>query len=92
MISLASRPQLVPRARLRLDRRTGDYLLLWPERGLALSSTASEVLRLCSGGLSVEAIVSRLAQRYDSGTERLSEDVLAFLRALEDRGLLVEAG
>jgi len=90
-MSPASRPQLVRRARLRLDRRSGDYLLLWPERGLALNPTAADVLRLCTGAHTVAAIVARLAERYDrASTDRLSHDVLEFLGALEDRGLVAD--
>lgn len=92
-MSPASRPQLASRARLRLDRQTGGVLLLWPERGLALSPTAADVLRLCTGAHTVVAIVACLAERYDhAGTDRLSDDVLAFLCALEDRGLVADAG
>ena len=91
-MSPASRPQLARRARLRHDRRSGDYLLLWPERGLALNPTAADVLRLCTGAHTVAAIVACLAERYDhASTDRLSHDVLEFLSALEDRGLVAVA-
>jgi coenzyme PQQ biosynthesis protein PqqD len=92
-MSPASRPRLAARARLRADHPTGGTLLLWPERGLALSPTAADVAQLCTGTLTVAEIAARLAARYDDAAiERVERDVLAFLHTLEERGLVVEAG
>jgi len=57
MILADSRPQLAPKARLRFDRLSGGYLLLYPERGLALNPTAASTLQLCTGEFTVEGIV-----------------------------------
>ena len=38
MIPPSSRPALAGKARLRFDRASGGYLLLYPERGLALNA------------------------------------------------------
>src|SRR5262249_37838533 len=43
------RPRLSPRARLREDARRGEVLLLYPERGLLLNSTAAAIARLLTG-------------------------------------------
>ena len=92
-MSPGSRPRLAARARLRADHPTGGTLLLFPERGLALSPTAADVARLCTGTLTVAEIAVRLAAGYDGAAiECVERDVLAFLHALEERGLVVEAG
>ena len=89
MITRDSRPTLAAKARLRWDRQASRYLLLYPERGLALNPTALDVVRLCTGEHTVTAIVDQLARRY-AGPERddVEREVLAFLAALAERGLL----
>jgi hypothetical protein len=37
-------PRLAPRARLRFDRHAGQWLLLYPERGLALNASAAAIV------------------------------------------------
>jgi coenzyme PQQ biosynthesis protein PqqD len=55
-----NRPRLAARARLRWDRVDGRYLLLYPERGLALNESAAAILRLCDGSRTIDAIVTEL--------------------------------
>ena len=89
MISKVFRPRLSPKIRLRADRRTGRHLLLYPERGLDLSSTATEILRLCTGHNTIDTIAHRLAAMYVSASvAEIEQDVHNFLHALADRGLL----
>ena len=78
-LSADSRPQLARRARLRTDRLTGETLLLYPEHGLVLNPSAAAILRLCDGR-SVADIATELSAPID--------DVLEFLAALGDRGLV----
>jgi coenzyme PQQ biosynthesis protein PqqD len=88
-LSSTSRPRLAAKARLRPDRRTGGFLLLYPERGLALNATATDVVRLCTGEQTVDAIVETLAGKYGAAPRATIEaEVLAFLGHLADRGLL----
>ncbi|MBI4635188.1 MAG: pyrroloquinoline quinone biosynthesis peptide chaperone PqqD [Candidatus Rokubacteria bacterium] len=85
------RPRLAPKARLRFDRKSGRHMLLYPEKGLVLNSTAVDILRLCTGELSVEAIVERLAAKYAPQPRDVVErEVLAFLATMADRGLVRE--
>ena len=87
-----SRPRLAAKARLRFDRPSQRYLLLYPERGLALNPTAAEILKLCTGEHTVTAIVARLAATYgDRSPETMEREVLAFLAAMKDRGLVQDA-
>jgi coenzyme PQQ biosynthesis protein PqqD len=55
-----SGPRLAAGARLRWDRIDGQYLLLYPERGLALNESAAAILRLCDGSRTIDDIVSEL--------------------------------
>jgi len=91
MIELDSRVCLARHARLRDDPRTGQPILLAPERGLELNPTGARIARLCGEERPVADIVERLAGESDGATTRaqIEVEVLAFLRALEERGLLV---
>ncbi len=89
MNCIITRPRLSPKVRLRFDRRTGRYLLLYPETGLDLNGTATEIARLCTGEYTVDEIVQRLALIYDDVPPTIIErDVNTFLSALAARGLL----
>ncbi|HSF07577.1 MAG TPA: pyrroloquinoline quinone biosynthesis peptide chaperone PqqD [Methylomirabilota bacterium] len=89
MISPTSRPRLAPKARVRFDRRGQQYMLLYPEKGLALNSTAAAVVALCTGEHTVEAIVEQLAAKASSEPrERVEREILAFLQIMADRGLV----
>jgi coenzyme PQQ biosynthesis protein PqqD len=84
-------PRLAPKARLKWDGRERRYLLLYPERGLALSDTASAILKLCDGDHSVEAIVEELARdRPGASAATIRDDVTAFLQEMKKKGLVVE--
>ena len=90
MITTASRPRLAPKARLRVDPRSGKHMLLYPERGLELTESAARIAKLCTGALTVAAIIERLAAEHaDADHQRIEDEVLAFLGSLEERGLLV---
>ncbi len=83
------RPRLADKARLRLDRKSGRYMLLYPERGLELSGTAADILQLCTGEHTVEVIVERLAAKYEGQSRDVIElEVGAFLGSMLDRALV----
>lgn len=89
-ISRASKPRLAAKARLRYDRKTERYLLLYPEKGLVLNPTATDVVKLCTGEHTVGAIVDLLAARYGHDTATVEREVLTLLVALTERGLMQE--
>jgi coenzyme PQQ biosynthesis protein PqqD len=92
MIAPTSRPQLAPKVRVRYDRRGQQYMLLYPEKGLALNPTAAAIVSLCTGEHTVDAIVEHLAAKCETEPrDRLEQDVLAFLQSMADRGLLRES-
>jgi coenzyme PQQ biosynthesis protein PqqD len=92
VISLDTHPRLASKARLRFDRRSGRHLLLYPERGLLLNSTAADIVRLATGEHTVGAIVDRLSEQHPTtAREVIQQEALAFLGSLARRGLLEEA-
>jgi coenzyme PQQ biosynthesis protein PqqD len=90
VISADTRPRIAAKARLRYDRKTGRTMLLYPEKGLVLNPTAAEIAKLCTGEHSVAVIVAKLGSQYGKDTASIEHEVLAFLSALADRGLLQE--
>ena len=69
MITRETRPRLASKVRLRWDRHTNAYLLLYPESGLILNPTASDILLHCCGNQTVGSIIDALVCRYRHGKE-----------------------
>jgi coenzyme PQQ biosynthesis protein PqqD len=91
MTSLDVRLRLAHKARLKKDPKTGNSMLLYPERGLELSATAAAIAELCTGERTVREIIDAMRERFaEVDRARVEGEVLAFLSSLVDRGLLVE--
>jgi pyrroloquinoline quinone biosynthesis protein D len=89
MIAKDARPQLARKARLKLDRHSGEHWLIYPERGLRLNASAARIAALCQGELQVSEIVERLAAETSADNrDRIEQDVQTFLASLSERGLL----
>jgi coenzyme PQQ biosynthesis protein PqqD len=86
--SLELKPKLAPKAKLRLDPKTGKYILLYPEKGLLLNPTGASILKKCDGEQSLSAIIAALAIEFQGDAEVLRAEVLGFVQGLLDRGLL----
>lgn len=83
------RPRLNPKARLRWDEMGKRHMLVFPEAALVLNDTAPEILKLCDGERTVEAIVKALVDRFTGADPAVIEaDVMEFLARLKARGLL----
>jgi coenzyme PQQ biosynthesis protein PqqD len=92
-ISLDMRPRLAAKARLRWDRKDERYMLLYPERGLVLNPTAADVVKRCTGELTVATIVEQLASKYTSQPrEAVEREVVEFITRLAERGLVSHVG
>jgi coenzyme PQQ biosynthesis protein PqqD len=89
MIGPGARVRLAPKARLQRDRLSGKAFLLYPERGLELSESAARIVAACVEEKTLTAIVDELTAASGEPRERIESEVLSFLGALEDRGLLV---
>lgn len=88
-LTQGSRPKLPAGIRLRHDRRSGQFVLLAPERGLALNESAAEIIRRCTGALSVEEITAELLRAQgDLPLAEFEPQVLQFLQLLIERGFL----
>ena len=90
-VSEASRPVLPRHAKLRFDETRQRWVILAPERVLAPDDVAVEVLRLCDGVRSVEAMIDLLAEKYTADRAAISTDVVVMLQDLADKGFLTEA-
>lgn len=93
MIDRTSRLRLARQVRLKLDPRSGKQMLLYPERGLELNEIAARVAALCAEERPVPRTVAEIIDAMaavvaGAPRERIETEVLEFLRALEDRGLL----
>ena len=88
LLSLELKPKLAPKTKLRLDPKTGKYILLYPEKGLLLNPTGAAILKQCTGEQSLSAIIGVLALEFQSDAQVLEPEVLGFVQGLLDRGLL----
>jgi pyrroloquinoline quinone biosynthesis protein D len=79
-----------PKVRLRQDRLSARWWLLYPERGLLLNDSASRIAALCDGTRSLDDIIEQLLPSQHE-RERVESDVRAFLHALAQRKLLTWA-
>lgn len=77
--------KLAKHARLRHDRVRDSQTLLLPERVIALSASAAEILALCDGRSETE-LLSELKTRYPEAN--LEKDVLEFLATARQKGWL----
>ena len=90
-VSEACRPVLPRHARLKFDETRQRWVILAPERVLAPDDIAVEVLQLCDGVRSVEAMIDLLAEKYTADRDAISTDVMTMLQDLADKGFLTEA-
>lgn len=86
-----SRPVLARHAKLRFDETRQRWVILVPERVLAPDDIAVEILQLCDGIRSVDAIIDALAEKYVADRALIANDVIAMLRDLAEKGFLAEA-
>jgi pyrroloquinoline quinone biosynthesis protein D len=83
-----SRPRLVKRGRLQIDAVTGDPVLLYQEAIMVLNQTGYEILQLCDGTRTFQEILQELGNQYPGAKSILSVEVLNYLEAIRQRGLI----
>jgi coenzyme PQQ biosynthesis protein PqqD len=89
MIDGHARVRLAARVRLRFDKHSGKHVLLYPERGLELNESGARIAALCVEERPVAEIIELVAADVsDTPRAVVERDVLGFLSALGDRGLL----
>lgn len=84
-IELTFIPKLAKKARLKFDRHSGQHMLIYPERGLALNDSAAAIVKRCDGTRSVKAIADELGR--EAGVD-VESDVIGVLEDLQKKGLL----
>jgi pyrroloquinoline quinone biosynthesis protein D len=87
-IPLTARPKISSRARLQMDKVTGKPVLLYPEGALLLNPTAHAIALLCSGEVTLDSIVAKLASRFNGPRPEISRQVGGFLDRLRAKNLL----
>ena len=87
-LNSADKPKLGKGVRLRRERG-GSSILLVPEGALALNASATAVLELVDGKLSVGEIAARLVEFFDVEEAQAREDVCGLLERLAERRFIV---
>ena len=88
-ISAGAKPKLSARARLQIDRITGNAMLLYPEGTLVLNKTAHAIALLCDGMKTLDEIVSNLEKKYRSNSSaEMFRQVGQFLNSLREKNLV----
>jgi pyrroloquinoline quinone biosynthesis protein D len=77
--------------KLRHDPGRGRWIILAPERVFNPDETAIEVLRRLDGQRSVSEIAEVLSQEYQAPLDVVTNDILAMLQELTDKGVLIRA-
>ncbi len=83
-----SRPALRPHMKLRHDTARNRWVVLAPERILALNAQAADALRLCNGDRAISEIAALLAENYDAAPTAIEADILSLLQDLADGGVV----
>jgi len=68
---------------LQYEEKQNCYVLLYPEGMVQLSLSAGEIMNLCDGSRSSDAIINDLAKKFDNND--IEEDVLEFLNEAMSR-------
>jgi pyrroloquinoline quinone biosynthesis protein D len=82
------RPRLVAKARMQIDKVSGEPVLLYPEGLLLLNTTGAAIIQLCDGKHTFLEIVMELAAQYNISSEVLRSDVGDYLVRLHKRALM----
>ena len=74
--------------KMRHDAGRDKWIILAPERVFNPDETAVAVLRLCDGQRSVNDIAMTLSQEYQAPLEEITNDIVAMLQDLSDKGVV----
>ncbi len=82
-------PKLARKARLKHDRHEKRWMILYPERGLALNDSAAAIAQEIDGTRTIAEIAGILAAKYgEHARDAILRDAIAFVTELRDKGLL----
>ncbi len=80
-------PVPAPHAQIRVDEADDAMLVVLPERAVKLNDSGREILDLCDGARSAEAIAGELRRRHPE-SDGIEGDVHAFLSKMRGLGVL----
>jgi pyrroloquinoline quinone biosynthesis protein D len=83
-----SRPRLAPGVRLRHDKVRDAWVLLAPESLIEANAVAVEVLRRCTGALTLDELVDDLATAFTADRAVIDADVRPLLAELAEKRLV----
>ena len=83
-------PKLPRHAKLRYDEARKKWIINAPERVFELDETASEIMRLLDGNLTINNIIDKLLKKFkEAPREAVTKDVLEMLQTLADKGFVI---
>jgi pyrroloquinoline quinone biosynthesis protein D len=88
VISSDAQPRLPRGVRLVQNEAQGGWLLLAPERVFKADAISAEILKRCTGEVTLDVIVDDLAKAFAAPRERIHADVVKLLGSLADKKLL----
>jgi pyrroloquinoline quinone biosynthesis protein D len=84
-----AKPRLPRGVRLVYNEAQGGWILLAPERVFKADAIAHEILKRCTGELSLEQIIDELAKAFAGAPrDRIHDDVVKLIGDLADKRLL----
>jgi pyrroloquinoline quinone biosynthesis protein D len=84
-----ARPRLPRGVRLVYNEAQGGWILLAPERVFKADAIAAEILKRCTGLVTIETIVNDLATAFPGAPrEQIHADVVKLIGGLADKKLL----
>jgi pyrroloquinoline quinone biosynthesis protein D len=84
----SSVPRLPRGVRLQFDEQRKRWSLLAPERVFVPDEIAVEILQLCDGVATVDAIADALAAKFGAPREEVARDVIEMLQDLANKGVV----
>jgi len=87
-VSPDAKPKLPRGVRLTHNEAQGGWVLLAPERVFTADPIAVEILKRCTGEVSIAQIVDDLAQAFKAPRERIESDVMKLIGGLAEKKLL----
>lgn len=88
MMTAQTRPRLPSHVRLHHDPVRSAWALLSPEKVMWPDEVSLDILRLCDGATTAEAMVEKLTRDYEAEPETVRADVMEFLQTWADRRLV----
>ncbi len=88
LLTQTVRPTLAIKARMQVDKVSGEPVLLYPEGVLLLNATGAVIIALCDGRHTLSQIVMELAERYRTSPEALRDDVAEYILRLYRHSLM----